>query len=158
MDTIPSCPQDSNPPPEKRCYKCHMAKPLTDFKNNRSRSDGKAAECKKCAYTANVVWNKNRKSNHARRVTRHMRMVGLSREGYDKVHEQQQGVCAICGKAETSTNQHGLKRLAVDHDHATGKFRGLLCQSCNVKLGVLEDRAFVEAATKYLQGDSEVRA
>jgi len=39
----------------------------------------------------------------------------------------------------------------VDHCHRTGKFRGILCQRCNVRLAALEDKPFVEAATRYLE-------
>jgi Recombination endonuclease VII len=131
--------------PQKCCYMCKETKPLSEFHNNRSRSDGKAAECRACA--SNAEWSKNRK----RYITKYMIMLGISGEDYNKLLEKQDHKCAICGKPETSHNQHGLKKLAVDHDHVTGKFRGLLCQSCNVKLGVLEDIEFVHAAQQYLE-------
>ena len=48
-------------------------------------------------------------------------------------------VCEICGKVErVSTNKKTISRLAADHDHKTGKFRGLLCCDCNRKLGWYE--------------------
>ncbi len=54
---------------------------------------------------------------------------------YQAMFLQQNGNCAICG-----TNQSQLKReLALDHDHATGKLRGLLCDRCNVGLGMFQD-------------------
>jgi len=43
--------------------------------------------------------------------------------------------CAICGKTE----QENKKRLAVDHCHATGKVRKLLCSHCNTALGLVND-------------------
>lgn len=46
-----------------------------------------------------------------------------------KLAEMQDGKCAICG-----CSPHG-KPLVVDHDHITGKIRGLLCHSCNVAIG-----------------------
>jgi len=79
-----------------------------------------------------------------------MRIVGFSRKDYQKVYEQQNGKCAICGNPETSRNQWGVKKLAVDHDHTTDKFRGLLCSACNTRLAVLEDRVFVQAAQSYI--------
>jgi len=55
----------------------------------------------------------------------------------------QGGVCAICGKPP------GKTRLALDHCHRTGRVRGLLCWSCNVKLGWLEKR--MGAIVRYLK-------
>src|SRR5438445_9289465 len=58
----------------------------------------------------------------------------LSKEEYDAMSEYQRGVCAICGKEPTDG-----ERLAVDHDHATGRVRGLLCRGCNTGLGHFTD-------------------
>ena len=55
------------------------------------------------------------------------------------------GPCCICGRAD--------QRITVDHDHATGKVRGLLCHSCNVALGLLgDDISRLTAAIVYLKG------
>ncbi len=52
----------------------------------------------------------------------------------------QDGVCAICRRPETFiTTGQGPCRLSVDHDHKTGKVRGLLCRDCNVGLGNFGD-------------------
>ena len=68
----------------------------------------------------------------------------LTLEQYDQMFEQQNGVCAICGLPELN------RRLAVDHNHKTGKIRGLLCIQCNVKLCALENKKFAKEAKKYL--------
>ena len=76
---------------------------------------------------------------------------GISLDQYDKMFQEQNGVCAICGKKETSINQYGVKRLAVDHDHKTGKIRGLLCFKCNVIIGHLgEDWVLTKKITEYI--------
>jgi hypothetical protein len=65
----------------------------------------------------------------------------------------QNGLCASCGNPETKIDHRSgtIKELAVDHDHATGKIRALLCNSCNVALGLLQDDpAFFEAACTYI--------
>lgn len=75
---------------------------------------------------------------------------GITAADYQRMFEKQNGCCAICGKIETSHNQWGLKRLAVDHDHETGRVRGLLCSNCNTRLGHLEDIEFITKARIYL--------
>lgn len=67
------------------------------------------------------------------------RRYGITPKDYDSLFEKQKGVCAICKKVELSENQYGVKRLCVDHNHATGKVRGLLCHKCNLMLGYAED-------------------
>ena len=64
-------------------------------------------------------------------------------EKYEALVSVQGGLCAICRRA-CSTG----RRLAIDHDHATGRVRGLLCAWCNVKLPLLEQ--FATAASAYL--------
>ena len=77
----------------------------------------------------------------------------LTREGYAALYKAQGGVCAICGNPETAKVRGTTKRLAVDHDHATGKVRGLLCTACNTLLGHARDKIeTLEAAIVYLRG------
>lgn len=56
------------------------------------------------------------------------RGIKLTVDDYDLLLKRQGGVCAICGKPPKKT------RLAVDHDHKTGKVRGLLCFYCNFRI------------------------
>ena len=73
------------------------------------------------------------------------RKYGMTIEEYDRLFDEQDGVCAICGRT------NGNKRLAVDHDHTTGWVRGLLCHSCNVAIGLLgDDIERVAAMLEYL--------
>ena len=60
--------------------------------------------------------------------------------------DNQGGVCAICGNKERNN-----RNLSVDHNHDTGKVRGLLCELCNRKLGTMEDGMFYKKALKYLE-------
>lgn len=63
----------------------------------------------------------------------------------------QNGVCAICSKPETAVLHGRVKGLSVDHDHATGAIRDLLCAACNHLLGhANDDRNVLLAAIKYL--------
>lgn len=64
---------------------------------------------------------------------------------------RQHGCCAICGRAESRTRGASPITLAVDHNHATGAVRDLLCGACNTAIGLLgEDPDRLFAAIKYL--------
>jgi hypothetical protein len=80
--------------------------------------------------------------------------MGLTEADYDNLVKIQNGLCAICKKPETSSNQHVLqKRLAVDHCHKTGKVRGLLCSKCNRGIGYFNDSTdLLYKAIIYLEG------
>lgn len=86
-----------------------------------------------------------------KRPTQWERRYGISRAGYDRMLMEQHGVCAICGGTD------GTRKLAVDHDHETGRVRGLLCTRCNVGLGYFRDaRNVLENAISYLDRAEEV--
>ena len=75
----------------------------------------------------------------------------MSVEEYDRMLAAQNGVCAICKQPETHLRNGKLKALAVDHDHKTGKIRGLLCSDCNTGIGKLKDSIDVlTSAVQYL--------
>jgi len=79
---------------------------------------------------------------------------GLTVEEYDCMLSAQSGVCAICRSPETMTLRGKLKTLAVDHDHVTGKVRGLLCHACNAALGHMRDNpSTLREAALYLESD-----
>jgi Recombination endonuclease VII len=65
-------------------------------------------------------------------------LFGITPEEYDELLRSQSGVCAICGGEDVNG-----RNLSVDHDHASGKIRGLLCYGCNVSLGFFKDNAAV---------------
>jgi hypothetical protein len=59
--------------------------------------------------------------------------------------------CDICGKGETRKHKGKVKRLCIDHDHVTGKVRGVLCHDCNTGIGLLRDSIeLIEKARDYL--------
>lgn len=78
---------------------------------------------------------------------------GLELEDYDKLSVAQGHVCAICKNPEQGRGKEGnLKYLAVDHCHATGVIRGLLCERCNHALGNFNDNvANIRVAVTYLE-------
>ncbi len=81
-----------------------------------------------------------------------LRQYGLTIETYEAMVLSQNGVCAICGRPPSMRNRNDC-RLHVDHDHATGAVRGLLCLNCNRGLGMLgDDLSRVQSAANYLLG------
>lgn len=92
-----------------------------------------------------------RKANREQvlRYTRdwHLRKkYGITIEDFERMLAKQDGLCAICGQVPKDT-------MDVDHDHATGKVRALLCHGCNVGLGAFgESQATMSAAIEYLRG------
>lgn len=115
-------------------------------------------QCKKCRtkYTDRGHMNAAQWHNAYRRtpvgrlnVRRgNLKKYGLTPEQYDDILIEQDNKCASCGKEETAKNQFGPISMAVDHDHNTNKFRGLLCMRCNRSLGMLNDS--VETIEKLL--------
>lgn len=79
--------------------------------------------------------------------------AGVDAARYQEMLREQDGVCAICHQPEK--HRDGLsgkpKDLAVDHDHATGAVRALLCSACNTALGLFnDDPELLDKAKSYL--------
>jgi len=108
------------------CSTCSEAKPYTAFSrtqlarrlSTKSRSGGNVGHCKACT--------------HARDIMRNYKMTMAQ---FNERLAAQHGKCALahCGKPLNVTTAH------IDHDHSTGKVRGLLCIGCNTSLGGLGD-------------------
>ena len=84
---------------------------------------------------------------HASKRRHTLRRYGITDEVYEQMLIAQGGVCAIC---KTDTPQGLRKYFCVDHNHVTGKVRGLLCQSCNILVAYAEHKRLQEAYS-YLQ-------
>jgi hypothetical protein len=83
-------------------------------------------------------------------IRRRLKKYGLTKEQFDQMFEVQKGLCAIC-KFDLLKGIYGV---AVDHDHVTGKVRGLLCHPCNRGLGQFQDSEnLLEQAIHYLRGN-----
>lgn len=110
---------------------------------------------RKAAYAANP--EKFRKAKrlaraadpHRYRSNKLRSTYGLSLEKYEALLASQDGKCAICRENPRKGRGNGLY---VDHDHSTGRVRGILCHDCNLALGALRDRIdLFEAAVAYLR-------
>ncbi len=120
----------------KKCYACGLEKPFDCFHKNKGRSDGHADECKQCR---KLKQNQRLEQDYLgtrlkERANNLKRLFNMSLEEYDQKAQKQENVCAIC-----KGNCKSGKRLAVDHDHKTGKIRDLLCGNCNGGLGKFQD-------------------
>jgi len=160
----------------KRCNKCGTIKPLDDFYKSAGMRDGHRNDCRVCnlrekqeRYRANPDVAKARvkrwQQANAERVNeyhRHRRLepavkraeraghlkrkYGITIDQYEALLEAQGGGCAICGRPPRSDIS-----LHVDHDHKTGRIRGILCFSCNNALADFgEDHAVLAKAIAYL--------
>lgn len=82
------------------------------------------------------------------------RKFGITFEYYLELSAKQTGVCAICRNPETFIDKRtGIKTvLTVDHNHTTGKLRGLLCRVCNTTLGkIQENKETIRNMLSYLE-------
>jgi hypothetical protein len=145
----------------KDCPKCAQTLPLFSFYKDVSKKDGLTSYCKACSkdkrlktYHDNAEVEKEKLTtyyNKNKDRAKHYRLskvYGLDKEEYERMYDEQQGKCAICG-----THHDELKRgLFVDHCHSTEQVRGLLCQFCNTLLGMAQDNPSVLLnAVNYLK-------
>ena len=79
----------------------------------------------------------------------------LTLDQYNALLQKQREVCCICKQPEKIKKRDKIIALTVDHDHNTGKIRGLLCSRCNVALGQFSDSiSLLKAAIAYLKKHS----
>jgi hypothetical protein len=154
----------------KKCSVCKVEKKPEDFSLASKTRDGRSYTCRSCS-KAYRTRNRQRLTDyrlgwveqnreHVSAVSRARglrRRFGMTVDQYDALLIAQGGTCAMCDK----TPEQNGRALAVDHDHTCcpdrmktcgACIRGLLCTVCNNRLGILEDRDFVAAATMYLNG------
>ena len=133
----------------KRCTNCNQNLPLSKFWKNKTTKDGYQVWCKVCWKSAT-----DKRRNGPKRIielrqrrNRHLiRTYGISIEDYEDKLIKQGGVCGICNRAKD-----GIKALAVDHDHESGKVRGILCENCNRGIGMFKhDQKLLNLAIAYL--------
>lgn len=132
----------------RRSGTCSLCGPVRVYRNGRYR--GRVVW--RCGPTM-LAYSKDRfvQDRDAGRDARFQRLYGITVEEYDRLLHQQQGGCARCG----AVPRNGL-RLAVDHNHESGRVRGLLCGPCNTYLGRLEaNLAMLQADLIYIGGGEQ---
>ncbi|MCR4307302.1 MAG: endonuclease VII domain-containing protein [Candidatus Berkelbacteria bacterium] len=142
----------------KKCLRCGGDGP---FWKDKNREDGLNPYCKKCAGAANKEWTskniekvrqytKKWTKENPKKMREHQRKYryGMTPGRYDELFASQNGRCAICGS--DTPGGRGVD-FHVDHDHNTGKVRGLLCTNCNHMIGIAhEETSIFSKAIKYL--------
>lgn len=154
---------------EKRCSKCKSVFPHTRFNRSKMHRDGLYPSCKSCSQAGKKlsrellkqrdverwrqqqrVYKEKFRQRHPERVKlsdrkQNLKHFGLSIDNYTQLFEAQEGLCAICQKTQK-------RKLAVDHNHASGTVRALLCITCNLGLGAFsENTQSMRRATLYLR-------
>ena len=138
----------------KRCRKCKRKRRLKNFYFTGKWPRSKCKDCHKVLThklaKSHPEWRHKIEENRIRRRAKQpfgdetVRQCGLTVDEAYAIYNAQGGVCAICGKPPN------LHRLALDHDHATGKARQFLCAGCNGALAVLESGAKFQKLKAYL--------
>lgn len=161
----------------KTCTKCKIPKEESHFTKRTASKDGLFYRCRECDSKRHkgLYWKdpeasrelnrrrrkenpergklaskKYRLNNPNKARERHFESkYGISLGERDTLIKDQKGVCGICGFPP------GKRGLVVDHRHATRKVRALLCQNCNLALGLLRDSfEIAHAASEYLKKHS----
>ena len=129
---------------ERKCYKCHQTKDISQFYGDKSRTSGRNYECKECT-KARV---KATRDPERSRDLYYRRNYGITLADFNRMVLAQGSKCACCGASKPGGK---LKNWCVDHDHVTGTVRELLCTNCNLVLGFVKDSPeHLERLTEYV--------
>lgn len=148
------------PIPMQKCKKCLKEKPKALIKGSSPMSTRKSARmvgwCAQCRTTQ--LYKEDPEREKRTDFNEQMRRIGvqLAYSSYVDMVKSCGGRCYVCKCIPThglSKRKGRISRLHVDHDHATGKVRGLLCGNCNLLLGHAHDNVMVlQNAIAYLRG------
>lgn len=142
------------PSPDYRLYRVDKDKPMGpgNFEWREKLTSMRTADETAVEYEARR--RSSSKTRYGTRVTKYdlKFRYGITPEQYAAMYEAQNGLCAICAQPEKDRDSQGrVKALAVDHCHASGKVRMLLCHSCNTGLGKFrDDTSLLALAIAYL--------
>ena len=138
----------------KRCSMCGEEKPLTSFRNRGgSQTHLLKSRCNTCLFKEHRRWTENNpervreyRAKDSWTLAKRCARRGITPEELVDRYERQEECCAIC-KTEIE-----LIDSAIDHNHETGEFRGVLCKQCNRALGMFRDSPeILQSAIDYLK-------
>ena len=145
----------------KRCPRCDTLKPACKFYTVASRSDGLHSICKDCSKAQKKKWATDPNRDRSKWLNDpKFRMLKKLRSSRSKAKARDHQPCTstvdellrrYTGRCECCDKDVGFS-ICLDHCHTTGKFRGFLCESCNITLGRLkEDIDTLERLVQYLR-------
>lgn len=127
---------------QRFCYTCDTIKTCEDFYKGQTV----CKVCVKPVLQRRKELNPDKHRQYHRKAALLTKYKDLPREVADQLSRNRWGHCECCGD---------MKKLVVDHDHATGLMRGLLCHHCNMMLGhALDNPARLELGAAYLRKGS----
>ena len=164
----------------KKCRRCGEVKPLSEYNKDKKNKDGHESKCKKCKleymkeyhaknkekileykkeyYSRPEVkdkrseyckeYNSRPEVKERRKCLNLQKNYGITLEERDEMIEEQGGGCKLCHVDLDSVEPY------VDHNHITGKVRGVLCPKCNTILGLLnadEGTKFAFKVIKFIE-------
>lgn len=110
------------------------------FKRTHNRQIHCSAKCR-------AVFKKTLEWDDKQRNYKYLLYYGISLQEYNKMFDEQNGCCFLCNKHQSELNQ----TLHVDHNHETGVVRSLLCQKCNMGLGLFnDDKILIKKVLEYV--------
>ena len=135
--------------PGKKCRTCQKLRPESSFPllypNKICLDCPRDSVCTACH--TDKQHNKARKTRNRNLFKTHR----LRYSDFERMYDIQRGCCAICGKNTILLLGRKRDLLVIDHDHTTGHIRGLLCNSCNLGLGLFHDNlTLLKRAILYL--------
>ncbi len=139
-----ACGRERYTKKERRLLVCQKGlHDLTLPENVSWDKKGRRRGCLPCHKATRERWREGNRD--FARKSRYRLKYGIVLDDYERMFEKQQGLCKICH------NPPKTRTLAVDHDHQTGRVRGLLCNPCNLLLGCVQDQVErLQAAIRYL--------
>jgi len=127
----------------KRCSKCNKLKHEDEFSPDKYRKDGLRSWCMICNRICSKEYRKTDKAKTAHKENKLRYNYGITLDDKWQMFADQRGCCAICGKGKH------IRKLYIDHNHESGKVRGLLCNRCNTGMGYVDNIELLEKMITY---------
>lgn len=138
----------------KICACCKQSLDSIHFHNKKEAKDGLQSYCKKCKTIRRQIRRSHTPDCKIKNKSYYLKSTyGITQLDFDLLYKNQNSQCKICNDSISNIIGNTKSRKAhVDHDHLTGKVRGLLCTKCNTLLGMANDSIpILKEAIKYLE-------